>query len=657
MPNNISRFWKELKRRRVHRLMAIYAGSAYVIFEASTLIFPRWGLPDWTIDLVLYLLILGAIVTFVMGWIYDLTPDGIQKTRPVSETSTKEASPTPNGWKIASYISLVVIVILLVLNIVPRTGKNEILDKSIAVLPFINDSPASENDHVVNGYMTAVHNNLSKIGDLRVLTLQSSEQYRTQNKSIPEIAKELGVSYLLSARGQIFNNRMRLVVQLANANDDLIWSNPYDRQIELVEDHIDIQSNIAQLVADEIQVVISPEVKEIMSKIPTTSLTAWDLYQRGFDVYHNYLYNNDLEALDRAESFFHEALRLDSTYAEAYIGLSDIIWDKHNLQSGYFEENFQDSALSLLNLALTFDEKSSYAYALRAYYYREIGRHDLAISDLERAVHFNPNYGRAYNVMGILYQDSDFIKALDSFHKAVALDRGSHLPTYLRNLSGHYFLAGFREKSYNYMEEYLKLTSDSALYYFAMAQDAAFWREDNKAIDYSRKAIALDSTLGQGILAGALIRSGKQKEALEVYKSWFNAMNERGVPYYNYAHRIAYAYSINGLEKEAEYYFDRQIEYSLRLINSNRPWIRYTYYDLAGVYAFRGDREKAYENLRIISQIEEVPYWLVHLFRTDPLFDNIRDEPEFQQIVRDVEAKYQASHERVRQWLEENDLL
>ena len=118
-PNKLSQFWQELKRRRVHRMLAIYAGSAYVIFEATTLIFPRWGLPDWTIDLVLYLLILGAIITFVLSWIYDVTPEGIQKTKPVSEAQEVEAPPTPNGWKVASYISIVVIVGLIVLNIIP----------------------------------------------------------------------------------------------------------------------------------------------------------------------------------------------------------------------------------------------------------------------------------------------------------------------------------------------------------------------------------------------------------------------------------------------------------------------------------------------------------------------------------------------------------
>jgi len=99
----------------------------------------------------------------------------------------------------------------------------------------------------------------------------------------------------------------------------------------------------------------------------------------------------------------------------------------------------------------------------------------------------------------------------------------------------------------------------------------------------------------------------------------------------------------------------------LRSIDLNRPYARrrlYAYYDLAAVYAFRGEKDKAYENLRIFNRNKRMPLWVVDAIKiSDPLFDSIREEPEFQQIVRDIEAKYQAEHERVRQWLEENDML
>ena len=88
-----------------------------------------------------------------------------------------------------------------------------------------------------------------------------------------------------------------------------------------------------------------------------------------------------------------------------------------------------------------------------------------------------------------------------------------------------------------------------------------------------------------------------------------------------------------------------------------RPLEFYTHYDLAGVYAFRGDNEKAYKNLKIFNQKQLIPKWMVTLIKDDPLFAGLRNEPEFQQIVRDVEAKYQAEHERVRKWLEEQGKL
>ncbi|TFH26232.1 MAG: hypothetical protein E4H10_07570, partial [Bacteroidia bacterium] len=84
-PNILSRFWQELKRRNVHRSLAVYAGTAFVILEATTIIFPRWGLPDWAIDIVIYLLILGAVVTITVSWIFDITQEGVKKTKSLDE--------------------------------------------------------------------------------------------------------------------------------------------------------------------------------------------------------------------------------------------------------------------------------------------------------------------------------------------------------------------------------------------------------------------------------------------------------------------------------------------------------------------------------------------------------------------------------------------
>jgi tetratricopeptide (TPR) repeat protein len=152
---------------------------------------------------------------------------------------------------------------------------------------------------------------------------------------------------------------------------------------------------------------------------------------------------------------------------------------------------------------------------------------------------------------------------------------------------------------------------------------------------------------------------GKYDESLKYYKKYFEKSKAQGVLSIAYMNRIGYAYWKNGYKKEAEYYFDKQIEYcnnAIKLGRKNRNQL-FSYYDLACVYAFRGEKEKAYENLRNLNQLRVAPLWLVTFFEHDPLFDSIKNEPEFQQIARDIAAKYQAEHERVRKWLEEQGML
>jgi len=126
-------------------------------------------------------------------------------------------------------------------------------------------------------------------------------------------------------------------------------------------------------------------------------------------------------------------------------------------------------------------------------------------------------------------------------------------------------------------------------------------------------------------------------------------------------HRAGYIYWLQGLEKEADYYFNLQIEYCIREIELQRRRATErnlnTYYNLAATYAITGETEKALENLRHWLTREVMDAMMLWMFKTDVLLNPIRDHPEFQQIVRDAEARYQAEHERVRQWLEENDML
>jgi tetratricopeptide (TPR) repeat protein len=182
-----------------------------------------------------------------------------------------------------------------------------------------------------------------------------------------------------------------------------------------------------------------------------------------------------------------------------------------------------------------------------------------------------------------------------------------------------------------------------------------------KAREFAEKAYSIDPNhLGILIALGEIYYElGQYEQALNYYKKWVERLDSLGILKVNYMHRVAYVYWINGYKEEAEYYFSKQIDYcnwnnELGREEAQQLW---TYYDLAAGYAFRGEKDKAYENLRIFNQRKTVSYWLLAIFRKDPLFNSIRDEPEFQQILQDAETKYQAEHERVMKWLEENDML
>jgi len=664
-PNTLSQFWQELKRRKVIRVITVYAAAAFVILQLVEILAPSLRLPEWTMNLILVLLVVGFIIAVILSWIFDVHPEeGIVKTEPVQKASETSAPTSSKGWKIASYISFVVIVGLIVLNIIPRskgTRGIEILDKSIAVLPFINDSPDQENEHFISGCMMSILDNLSKIKELRVINRASVDQYKNSTKSVREIAEELDVSYLIYARGQKFGNRIMLTVQLIDEEEELIWSNPYDRQITKVEDQISLQSEIARLIAEEINVIITPEEEVLMNKIPTSDLTAYEYWFRGNDEELNYWTGvNNYDALDRAEDLYLAALEHDPNYAQAYAGLASVYWNK-NYDSEYYLESFLDSAVALIDMAISLDADLALAHKLKADYYYRTGQSKQAIKEYGRALELNPNDWMMYVGLGIIYFNDDLTKELMYYHKAASLNRGKGLSEIFRSLVSTYARAGFGEKARYYLEQALTLDGDSIQYLGSLSN--IMFCEGNRElqVELDKKVLNLDSTLVRVLLNLGIAYSylGNYEEALVVYEKYFHNRKNYIDPEGNNTHRIAYAYWLNGDLEKANYYFDKQMEYSIADIELGRSWgkLLYPHYDMAGIYATRGETEKAYVNLRILSTKERHPLWMVNLIRDDPLFTSIRDQPEFQQIVRDVEAKYQAEHERVRKWLKENDML
>jgi len=271
---------------------------------------------------------------------------------------------------------VVIVVALFLFNVTGIKNEAKALDKSIAVLPFIDDSQDKESTGFINGIMDEVLINLQTIKDLRVPGRTSVEQYRNnETKSIPVIAKELGVNYIVEGSGQKYGNTFVLRIQLLEGSKDKhLWGHSYEQKIDNVEDIIDIQSRIAQSIAAELKAIITPEEKQLIEKTPTTSLSAYDFYQRGREELTKYwLDNNNREALEKAKDYYLKSLDYDSTYAQSYSGLSWVYYQKYYWGT-FFSGNFMDSVLILADLALSYDDQLSEAYLLRGIYYSEKGK-------------------------------------------------------------------------------------------------------------------------------------------------------------------------------------------------------------------------------------------------------------------------------------------
>jgi TolB-like protein/Tfp pilus assembly protein PilF len=657
--NNPINFWQELKRRKVLRVITVYAAVAFVILQLVEILAPSLRLPDWTMNFILVILIVGFIIAIILSWIYDIHPEGgIVKTEPAHKAKEEDVPKSSSIWKIASYISFVVIIGLIIINIIPRSGNREILDKSIAVLPFRNESSDQENTYFINGIMESVLDNLSKIEDLRVISRNSVEQYRNNPKPTPVVAEEMNVSYIIEGSGQKIGNRLLLTIQLVVGKDDYhIWSKQYDRNIQQIEDLIDIQQEIAQSIASEIEAIITSEEKQLIVKIPTTSQTAYDFYQRGLEEMNKYWRNQkNREAAERAEDLMRYALEYDSTFAKAYTNLANIYMQKYFWEYQQ-NEDYLDSVLVLTDKALSYDDQLSEAYRIRGNYYQRNNKKEQAINEYDSAIKFNPNNYAAYVGKGEAYASEDIIGSLENYHKAALLVHGSGSNWVLNSLGETYLDLGFKDKHQYYLKEVLKLNDDSISYYRGLIESELLDGNYPKAIEYGLKAYAIDSTNADILIfLGISFLYNKQfEQSLTYCEKYIENRKARNQVIFG-RHWIGYAYWRNGYKLKGEHYVNEHIKY-IEEIKKHYLKERWVYIDLASAFAAKGDKGQAYMNLRISNQAEGIDADNIITLRDDPMFDSIRNEAEFQQILKDTEAKYQAEHERVRKWLEENDLL
>jgi len=536
-------------------------------------------------------------------------------------------------------------------------------EKSIALLPFETLSNSIDDQYFIEGVIDEIYINLNKISELRVISRISAEKYINTSKSVTEIAKKLGANYIIRGSGQKYGNSFRFRVYLIDAlKDRQLWSKSYEVETKDIKDIFKLQSQVAQNIASELEATIAPEEKQLIEKYLTTSLTAYFFYFRGKDELNKYNQSipSTRNSIDRASAMYRKALEYDPEFAQAYVGIAQVFWRKHYWET-FLSESFLDSVLILVNKALSIDDQLAEAYTIKGNYYFEKGLPEMAITEYDKALKYNPNDCVAYFEKGNAYALlNDYVKCLDNLHKAVIRNRGIDLAEYIRKLAYYYMVAGFEDKAKHYYSEAFTLHGDSVL----LLEDLA-WSEFNNenftvAFQLAKKKKEIDSSSLIAPEYYQFLPSSDNQEAYISAKEVIHYFDNSGEFPVEASHRIAIALWRVEKKKEAVYYFNRQIKYSEESIKLGRKFSRQggAYYELAGVNAFLGNKMKAYEYLDELNKMKIMPYlkWGV-LIKYDPLFESLRGEKRFQQITGELEKIYLSEHERVGKWLEEQGMI
>jgi len=554
-------------------------------------------------------------------------------------------------------IVAIVVGALFVFNIIGRGKQTKEIEKSIAVLPFKSLSDDPEKQYLADGMMDAILLHLCKIEDLRVLSRTSTEQYKEPGKTITEIGKELGVAYLLEGSFQKYGDDIRLIVQLIQAGKEgHVWANQYDRKWN---DILAVQSEVAQTIARELHSVITPEEKELIEKVPTSDLTAYDLSLKAYNYLEDYDKTGNEDSYQKAVTLYNTTLDIDSSFARSYTGLARIYHIRYSRET-YLKENYMDSCLILVNIALSIDDQLDEAYYIKGRYYFSHGQVENALDNFDKALKINPNYYVAYYLRGeiLTYVLNDYVKGIENFYKALNLITGDERPFLLRDLGNIYSDVGFLDKAKYYYKEAFILDGDSVRYLLGLCNLELSMENYEEALKQAKKINEIDTTFLLDLYIYSI--AGTREEAYLYAKKLIKSDLIRGsTKTIEDPHRIGYALWQGGEYKEAESYFNQQIKYCEESIKLGREWaqVKGNQYDLAATYAFLGDKEKAYKYLDEFNTKNFFQLWWINLAKHDPLFDSIRNEERFQKILQNMEAKYQAEHERVRKWLEEQGRL
>src|SRR5215475_14175894 len=331
-------FFSELKRRNVYKVAVAYAVAAWLLIQAASIFFPAFNAPQWAMQIVILVLVVGFPIALVFSWAFEITPEGIVRE---SDVEAGKSVTRHTGRKIVALTIVLAVVAagLFVFQLIrartwperqsngstsspresasaARTEAATVPNKSIAVLPFDNLSRDPDNAYFVEGIQDEILTRLAKIADLKVIARSSTQRF--QNKGdVPQIAQQLGVAHLLEGSVQKVNDQVRINAQLIKAaNEAHLWAEVYDRKLI---DIFAVESEIAKTIAETLQAKLSGSEHLVIAAATTENTEAHQLYLKG-RFFWNKRTGNDLK---KSIDYFEQAIAADPNYGLAYAGLAD----------------------------------------------------------------------------------------------------------------------------------------------------------------------------------------------------------------------------------------------------------------------------------------------------------------------------------------------
>jgi TolB-like protein len=372
---------EELKRRGVVRVVLAYLAGAWLLLQIADLALPAYGFSDEAMALLINIVVIGVIPAAILSWAFDWTPDGIAR-------DTGRAMPRANARRMDR--AIIIVLLLAVSYFVAdkfwlRPAVDLEVDRSIAVLPFVNMSSDPEQDYFSDGISEEILNLLAKVQQLRVISRSSAFAYRGRDVNIPEVAEALNVAYVLEGSVRKAGNRIRITAQLIEAaTDKHLWSETYDRELE---DIFAIQDEVSAKIIDQLKIELTGEAPHAYRTDPET----YAMFLRAKSEVLKKGYVGDPETIPILEA----VIERDPDYVPALTYLANVmLYERNNFgdKSVYPGEAGERIIREILDRALAVDPKNASAIVQKAW---SDYRHDLDIAAvgpmIEKALSLAPN--------------------------------------------------------------------------------------------------------------------------------------------------------------------------------------------------------------------------------------------------------------------------